>query len=128
MASVLKFRVVISLLMSGVSCLSPWARQDFPASLNIEKLCLIGKKSGSVVFVHCIYSVIDEAFTLQSNLKNLLIRPQGYKKISFSARLSMKFQILISKKISRNSAFAGSDQPRMLFFLLVNVKMPTGAF
>ena len=29
-------------------------------------------------------------------------------------------------KISRNSAFfSGSDKPRMLFFLLINVKMPT---
>ena len=28
-------------------------------------------------------------------------------------------------KISRNSAFLGSDKPRMLFFPLINVKMPT---
>ena len=28
-------------------------------------------------------------------------------------------------KISRNSAFLGSDKPRMLFVLLINVKMPT---
>ena len=28
-------------------------------------------------------------------------------------------------KISRNSAFLDSDKPRMLFFLLINVKMPT---
>ena len=32
---------------------------------------------------------------------------------------------LISIKISRNSAFSDSDKPRMLFFLLINVKMPT---
>ena len=31
-----------------------------------------------------------------------------------------------SIKISRNIAFlSGSDKPRMLFFLLINVKMPT---
>ena len=29
--------------------------------------------------------------------------------------------MLISVKISRNSAFAGSDKPRMLLFLLINV-------
>ena len=29
------------------------------------------------------------------------------------------------KKISRNSAFLGSDNPRVLFFTLINVKMPT---
>ena len=29
------------------------------------------------------------------------------------------------KKIPRNSAFLGSDKPRMLFFPLINVKMPT---
>ena len=28
-------------------------------------------------------------------------------------------------KISRNSAFSGSDKPIMLFFLLINVEMPT---
>ena len=29
------------------------------------------------------------------------------------------------KKISRNSEFLGSDKHRMLFFPLINVKMPT---
>ena len=33
--------------------------------------------------------------------------------------------MLISIKISRNSDFLGSDKPRMLFFPLINVKMPT---
>ena len=33
--------------------------------------------------------------------------------------------MLISIKISRNSAFLGSDKPKMLFFPLLNVKMPT---
>ena len=33
--------------------------------------------------------------------------------------------MLISIKISRNSAFLGSDKPRMLFFSLKHVKMPT---
>ena len=33
--------------------------------------------------------------------------------------------MLISIKISRNSAFLGLDKPRMLFFPLINVKMPT---
>ena len=28
-------------------------------------------------------------------------------------------------KISRNATFSGSDKPRMLIFLLINVKMPT---
>ena len=31
--------------------------------------------------------------------------------------------MLISIKITRNSAFAGSYKPRMLFFLLIDVKM-----
>ena len=35
--------------------------------------------------------------------------------------------MLISIKISRNSAFSGSDKSRMLFFLLINVKMPSTA-
>ena len=33
--------------------------------------------------------------------------------------------MLRSIKISRNLAFLGSDKPSMLFFLLINVKMPT---
>ena len=33
--------------------------------------------------------------------------------------------MLLWLKISRNSAFVGSDKPRMLLFLLINVKMPT---
>ena len=34
----------MSLLTSRVSCLSPWARHNFPAPLKIEQtLCLIGK-------------------------------------------------------------------------------------
>ena len=37
----------------------------------------------------------------------------------------MKFETLISIKISRNSAFLGSDKPRMLFFPFINVKMLT---
>ena len=32
--------------------------------------------------------------------------------------------MLISIKISRTSAFSGSDKPRMLFFQNINVKMP----
>ena len=36
----------------------------------------------------------------------------------------MKFYKLISITISRNSAFLGSDKPRMLFFLLINVEIP----
>ena len=33
--------------------------------------------------------------------------------------------MLISIKIARNSSFLGSDKPRMLFFPLINGKMPT---
>ena len=33
--------------------------------------------------------------------------------------------MLISVKISSNSSFLGPDKPRMVFFLLINVKMPT---
>ena len=36
----------------------------------------------------------------------------------------MKFQMLISIKISTNSDFSGLDKPIMLVFLLINVKMP----
>ena len=53
--------------------------------------------------------------------------PEVIKLFSCSAQLSMKFQMLISKKISSNSALfrLSSDKPRMLFFPLIHIKMPT---
>ena len=51
--------------------------------------------------------------------------PKAINLFSCSTQLSMKFQMLISIKMSRNSAFSGSGKPMMLFFLLINVKMPT---
>ena len=47
------------------------------------------------------------------------------KRFLISTQLSMKFQMLISINISRNIAFSGSDKLRMLFLLLINVKMPS---
>ena len=48
--SLLKFRVLTSCLTSRVSCLSPWARQNFPAPQKTEKKpCLIGKKCIDVI-------------------------------------------------------------------------------
>ena len=35
--SLMKFRVMTSHLTSRVSCLSPWARQNFPAPLKLEQ-------------------------------------------------------------------------------------------
>ena len=51
--------------------------------------------------------------------------PGVIKLFSCSIQLSMKFYMLVSIKISRNWTFLGSDKPRMLFFSLINVKMPT---
>ena len=38
MKSLLEVSVLTSLLMSRVSCLSPWARQNFPAPLKTEEI------------------------------------------------------------------------------------------
>ena len=51
--------------------------------------------------------------------------PEVLKLFSCSTQRSMKFKMLICIKISRNSAFLGSGKPTMLFFPLINVKMPT---
>ena len=51
--------------------------------------------------------------------------PEVIKLFSRSTQLSMKFQMLISMKISRNSTFFPAQKLRMLFFVLINVKMPT---
>ena len=53
-------------------------------------------------------------------------RPHGYK--TFFMLNSAEHEILNAHKsenIKKLSIFLGSDKPRMLFFLLINVKMPT---
>ena len=52
-------------------------------------------------------------------------RPRGYK--TFFMLNSVEHAILNvhTLKVYRNSAFLGSVKPRMLFFQLINVKMPT---
>ena len=52
------------------------------------------------------------------------ISPRGYK--TFFLLNSAKHEISNAHKFkfSRNSAFSSSEKPRMLFFLLMNVKMP----
>ena len=51
--------------------------------------------------------------------------PKVIKLFPCSTQLSMKFEMHKCKKIPRSSAFSGSDKPILLFFLLINVKMPT---
>ena len=55
--------------------------------------------------------------------------PEVIKLFPCSTQLSMKFQMLISVKISRNSAFfSGSDKPIMLVFLIIIVKNANNSF
>ena len=52
--------------------------------------------------------------------------PEIIKLFPCSTQLCMKLKMLTSiKNIKQISNFLGSDKPRMLFFLLINVKMPT---
>ena len=54
------------------------------------------------------------------------VGPRGYK--TFSMLNSVEHEILNAhkyKKYQEVRLFLGSDKPRMLFFLLINVKMPT---
>ena len=44
---------------------------------------------------------------------------------NFIRQLSMKFKMLVTIKIYKNSDCSGLDKHKMLFFLLINVKMPT---
>ena len=53
-------------------------------------------------------------------------RPRGYK--TFFMLNSVEHEILNAhkyKNIKKLGFFFGSDEPRMLFFSLINVKMPT---
>ena len=51
--------------------------------------------------------------------------PEVLKLFTCITQLSMKFQILISIKYQEIQHFSSSDNPKMLFSMLVNVKMPT---
>ena len=52
-------------------------------------------------------------------------RARGYK--TFFMLNSAEHEILSARKYEniKKSSFSGSDKPRVLFFLLINVKMPT---
>ena len=56
-----------------------------------------------------------------------IARPRGFK--TFSMLNSAEHKILnapnCKKKIQEIQLFSGSDNPRMLFFQLINIKMPT---
>ena len=53
-------------------------------------------------------------------------RPWGYKTISMLNSAEHKiWNTHKGKEISRNTAFSGLDKPRMSFFLIINVTMPT---
>ena len=68
-----------------------------------------------------------EATKLEAGSHKLEVFPESdvIKLLPCSTQLSKKFLVLIRIKILRNSAFLGSDKPRMLFFPLIHVKMPT---
>ena len=51
--------------------------------------------------------------------------PRGYKTFFVLISIEHEILILICMKISRNSAFSDSNKPRVLFFPLINIKMPT---
>ena len=48
--------------------------------------------------------------------------PEVIKPFPCTTQLSMAFEMFISLKILRTSAFVGSDKARMLFCMLINVK------
>ena len=60
------------------------------------------------------------------HLKMPMPRPRGYK--TFFVLNSIEHEILNAhkyKKYQEFQHFTGSDKPRMLFLLFINVKMPT---
>ena len=65
---------------------------------------------------------------MQNWVSAVCSRPEVIKLFSCSTQLCLKFQMLISVNtcMSRNSDFfLGLDKPRLLLFLLIDVKMPT---
>ena len=78
--------------------------------------------------MHIDYALFSSPYLPESNNtlgKETVITFQSGSEIIKKFMLRVKFQILTNIKISRNSAiFCGSERPRMLFFLLINAKMP----
>ena len=75
--------------------------------------------------------IINKTFIMLNSTEHAISNAHKYKIIkllSCSTQLSMQFQMLISIKISRNPAFFRVNKPIMLFFMLINVKMPLLAF
>ena len=62
---------------------------------------------------------------LDTGCFDCLTRPRGYK--TFLMLNSIEHEILKARKYKniKKFGFFGSDKPRMLFFPLINVKMPT---
>ena len=52
-------------------------------------------------------------------------RPQGYKTFFMLSSAELETLNAHNYKNIKKQHFSGSDMPRMLFFLLINVKMPT---
>ena len=85
--------------------------------------------SNKILFCLEMFKINHNSEKCKSNLsvhchRTSELGPRVIKKFSCSTQLSMKFYKLISIKISRNSAFSGSDKHRMQFFLLKNVEKP----
>ena len=73
-----------------------------------------------------VYRTSEITYHLLFRLQTLKPGPEVKKLFSCSTQLSMKFKMVISiKNIKKFGFFFGSDQRRMLFFPLINVKMPT---
>ena len=57
--------------MFHVSCLSPWARQNFPALIKKNKLCRIGKIILIYFPMHCV--PLTETVLMWNNLREIRI-------------------------------------------------------
>ena len=102
----------------------------FPISLKIYTSgpqCLINTES-KLIQCHDIESKLNQCCMLQGTCQAIFWKagPRGYK--TFFILNSAEHENLNTceyKNIKKNQAFSCSDKPRMLFFLLINVKMPT---
>ena len=75
--------------------------------------------SGNISLAFTCRNPSYDAARMANDVDPLQSRPEVIKLFSCSTQLRMKFEMLISIKISRNLAYFRLSKPRMLYFLLL---------
>ena len=92
--SLMKFRALTTLLTSGVSYISPWAKHNFPAPLKIEQT--LSHRPENIFFVLLLLPFSCSFIYVVADLPNIdrKYRTRVYKTATYVADLSETSQFL----------------------------------